>query len=155
MLRAEIKNFLCFRDVADKRSRNTVAMRGDLHVVDRFERPQVTADGHGGISLQQGEVRVQVMLFRHGAQDEVESPGKRICGVDFFLQLFLHYSRGPDARGLFLLFLGRRKEDNGSAHGDRHLGSNVTETAKANDAHLAAGLHTPVLHGRVGRHSGA
>ncbi len=53
VLGAEVENLMRLCDVADQRAGDAVAVRRCLPTVDRLERPQISADDHGGVALQQ------------------------------------------------------------------------------------------------------
>ena len=118
----------------------------------RLQRLEQADQYEGAVALEGRQIGIEVVLVRHGVQDQVEASGDGghplwVVGKD-------HLVGAEPPR---FLFLARRAGEQGHLGTERpgELQAHVTEAAQADHRHPAAGTDLPVTQWRVGRDPGA
>ena len=141
MRAAEVEHLLRLLHPADGGPRDRLAAADQAAAHNRrLKFGQHPDDGHGPVALQQREIGVEVMRYRHGVEQEVETAGRRLIAAS---SGEISTSSAPSA-------CVRRLAGRGCDHHDmraERLGefdAHMAEATKADDADFLARAHLPV-----------
>src|SRR5471032_832044 len=148
---AKIEHLLGFGDAADQRAGHALAVERRFHIVDRRQRLERADHAQRAVAFEQLDVGIDVVLFRHRREHEIEAVPARLQRRLVVLDDHVDAEIG----GVIELLGGAGEHRHVGPHRARQLGGHVTESAEADDADLVARLDVPVLQRRIGGHAAA